>query len=442
MLKSRFQGAHAAKAKPLVVAVEMGYGHLRAAYTLADAFGVDVVRVDLPPFAGRAETRLWKTALHAYAMLSRGSEQPIWGAAAQWALGKITAIAPPPTNGSFERPNFFSRAADFLTGNLIGRKLRTVADMAGRRILATFPAPAFAAQRLPGAQVFCLATDTDLNRGWAPVAADKSRVRYFAPTARAVDRLRSFGVRPELIHLTGFPLPARLVDEAPRALARRLQRLDPSASFRKRPPDGFDAFDRRYRPAAGRGPISFTIAIGGAGAQTQQACALVESLREPVSKGKIELRLIAGVRTDVAQALAQTVNSAGLGDRLGRGVEMRLAANLKHYFRMFDDCLASTDLLWTKPSELAFYAALGIPLLLSAPVGAQEIANRNWLLSHGAALDAEDPRSVAKRIEGWLAKGELCRAAWSGYSRLDRNGLDHIVDIISTTSSHEISFTL
>ena len=429
------------KPKPLVVAVEMGYGHLRAAYTLADAFGVDVVRMDQPPFAGRAETLLWKSALHSYAMLSRGSEHETWGAAAQWALGKITAIAPPPTNGSLERPNLFSRAADFLTGNLIGRKLRAVAEADGRRVLATFPAPAFAAQRLPGAQVFCLATDTDLNRGWAPVAAEKSRVRYFAPTARVVDRLRSFGVRSELIHLTGFPLPARLVEKAPTALACRLQRLDTSAAFRRHPPKGFAEFSRRHTPADDEGPIALTVAIGGAGAQTRQARALVESLQELVRSGKVKLTLIAGVRVDVAQALGQTVNGAGLGDRIGRGVEIHLASSLREYFRIFDDCLAATHLLWTKPSELAFYAALGIPLLLSAPVGAQEIANRNWLLSRGAALDAGDPRSLADRLERWLHEGELCRAAWSGYSGLARDGLDHIVDIVSTTSSRDISYT-
>ena len=37
-------------------------------------------------------------------------------------------------------------------------------------------------------------------------------------------------------------------------------------------------------------------------------------------------------------------------------------------------------MLWTKPSEMTFYAALGIPLILAPPLGAHERYNRRWAL--------------------------------------------------------------
>jgi hypothetical protein len=434
MVECLFNAAPATAAKPMVVAVEMGYGHLRAAHTLADAFGVDVVRMDRGPLAGAVETLLWKATLKSYAMLSKASQAPVVGIAGHWALGKITAIAATPKSGITEPANLFCRAADSLSGSFIGRKLRTVTATAGRPLLATYPAPAFAVQHLPGVRVFCLATDTDLNRAWAPVAADRCRITYFAPTSGVVDRLRSFGVRPERIHLTGFPLPPMLVREAPNAIAHRLRRLDPSSAFRNQPPAGFAPIDGQYCKSLDREPICLTVAIGGAGAQVTQACLIVQSLRKLVHEGKMEIKLMAGVRPHVARVLARQLTQASLGEYLGCGIEICLASSLSEYFRLFDACLASTDLLWTKPSELAFYAALGIPLLLAPPVGAQEVANRNWLLSHGAALDAGEPLSIAGRLERWLVDGDLCRAAWAGYSTLERNGLDRIVDITSNDS--------
>ena len=35
--------------RPVVAAIDMGYGHLRAAAPLADALGVPMLQMDLPP---------------------------------------------------------------------------------------------------------------------------------------------------------------------------------------------------------------------------------------------------------------------------------------------------------------------------------------------------------------------------------------------------------
>jgi hypothetical protein len=56
--------------KLLVAAVDMGYGHLRAAHTLAKACGVPAHQVDRFPFASPREEQLWNVLRFAYTALS------------------------------------------------------------------------------------------------------------------------------------------------------------------------------------------------------------------------------------------------------------------------------------------------------------------------------------------------------------------------------------
>ena len=56
------------------------------------------------------------------------------------------------------------------------------------------------------------------------------------------------------------------------------------------------------------------------------------------------------------------------------------------YFQRFRALLAETDVLWTKPSELTFFGALGLPLLLAPPVGIHESYNLRWAREAGWEL--------------------------------------------------------
>jgi UDP-N-acetylglucosamine:LPS N-acetylglucosamine transferase len=95
-----------------------------------------------------------------------------------------------------------------------------------------------------------------------------------------------------------------------------------------------------------------------------------------------------------------------------------------------DELLAGADVLWTKPSELVFYAALGLPLVLSWPVGVHERYNRRWVEEHGAGLRQRDPGAVAEHVAEWLVDGTLAAAAWSGFTRLPNRGLYEILDAL------------
>ena len=217
-------------------------------------------------------------------------------------------------------------------------------------------------------RVFCVATDTDLNRIWAPAEPRRSRIQYLVPTRRAARRLRSYGVPEDRITFTGFPLPDVLVGGPSLAtleanLAARVVRLDPAGEFRRSRPGGARALPRR---AAARG--------GGAGpARSRSRSAaperrpgwrreLLPGFRRALEGGTLRICLVAGVRADVDARFREIVQRrAGMEPLLGGALEILLAPTFREYYARFNALLARTDVLWTKPSELTFYGALGIP---------------------------------------------------------------------------------
>ena len=140
----------------------------------------------------------------------------------------------------------------------------------------------------------------------------------------------------------------------------------------------------------------------------------------------MRLTLVAGVRPEVAARFERLVREHGLERR----VEILRADTLDEYFRRFDELLARTDVLWTKPSELTFFGALGLALVLSPPVGVHEGYNRRWAREHGAALKQRDARYAGQWLVEALEDGLLAAAAWSGYLRLPKFGLYRILRAI------------
>ena len=105
------------------------------------------------------------------------------------------------------------------------------------------------------------------------------------------------------------------------------------------------------------------------------------------------------------------------------------------YFKRFTEVLRKTDILWTKPSELSFYAALGIPLLLSPPIGSQEVQNQKWLVRLGSAIPQLKVEYAAEWIVDFLNQGLFAEAAMQGFVEMERNGVKNIMRVIDSRSS-------
>ncbi len=434
----------------MVTAVVMGYGHLRAAHALAEALGVELVRADRRPYSTASEQALWSLARWLYDGLSRASQGRLTGWLLRPALELLTRIGPPPGASDSTRPTAAARLLARLVGSgndpgkgvgqavgqAAGQGVVEAARRAGRPLLTTYFLPALAAQRSGYRPTYCLVTDTDLSRAWVPAAAAETVVTYLAPSGQAADRLRSYGVPAEQVVETGFPLPPALLGgpDLPTLrhhLAARLARLDPTGTFRAAHREEIEHDLGETVAPADRRPPLLTYAVGGAGAQAALARAILVDLAPAILQGRLRLGLVAGSRPALATRFTRWAERLGLGAALGEGGLTILAeGDVERYFARFHALLAETDVLWTKPSEMTFFAALGLPLLLAPPVGAQERANRRWALDAGVAF----PRETASGTGRWLSRrlddGTLAAAAWTGFRRLPADGVYRIRALI------------
>jgi hypothetical protein len=82
------------RAKPTVVAIDMGYGHLRPARTIATMLRCPVLHADQPPLADAEERERWATTRRFYETMSRVSAAPWVGKPFQAILNAATSIPP------------------------------------------------------------------------------------------------------------------------------------------------------------------------------------------------------------------------------------------------------------------------------------------------------------------------------------------------------------
>ncbi len=421
---------------PVVASVEMGYGHLRAAHALASALGAEVLHVDRPPLVAAEELRLWRTSRRFYEITSRASQLPIVGAPLRSLLESLTSIPHLHPQRDLSAPTLQVRSLHRLIEKGLGRGLVDYLESTGAPLLTTFFAPALCADHYGREQVYCVVTDVDINRTWVGLHPQRSKVVYLTPSRRAIHRLRAYGVARERIEYTGFPLPHELIGGPDltilrRNLAARLVRLDRKHVFRDEVRGEIHHFlGDLPQEQEGRPPL-VTFSVGGAGAQANLARSLLQGLRSLIEEDRLRLCLAAGVRTETAAKFHQWVKEARLDDRLGSGVDVFLAASIDEYFPRFNALLAETDVLWTKPSEMTFFSALGLPLILSAPVGVHERYNRRWAIENGPGLRQRDPFYAEYWMREWLNEGTLAAAAWYGFLRMPKFGLYQILERVS-----------
>jgi hypothetical protein len=416
--------------KTAVVAIEMGYGHLRPARSLAQQLGVEVMHADRPPLADPEEQRKWQTTRQIYEVMSRVSGLPVVGSPLRGMLNSITNI---PTLYPFRDLSAATPAVKLLEHQAkqgLGRSIVSYLQERNLTLLTTFYSPAILADYHGYDRIYCVVTDSDVNRVWAPIKPRSSKIRYFAGSGRVVRRLRAYGVAQSQIELTGFPLPHALVggpdaEVLLRNLRQRLVRLDPKGVFRQ-------SFARDLEQL---GPLPevdepphLVFAVGGSGAQVELAAYFLPSLKPLLEAQRLRLTLVAGVRSEVRDRFVYEIERNHLTSLAQRAVKVLYEPQLESYFQRFEETLAEADVLWTKPSELVFYAGLGIPLLLAPPVGIHESYNLRWARENGAGLKQRDPSVIGDRLLEHLHDGNLAAAAWAGYRRLPNRGLYRILE--------------
>ncbi|MGM0558327.1 MAG: hypothetical protein ACQEVA_18225 [Myxococcota bacterium] len=418
-----------------LVSIDMGYGHLRAAHPLADALDTELLYVDEPPLADTEDQTLWGYTRKYYEGLTRISTIPMLGAPMEYVVDEITAIEPLHPRRDLSAPNggvqVLDRAAEFGLGQGMVERLRE----GGSTLLTTFYSPAIIADRAGCEDVFCVVTDSDINRVWAPLDGSKSNIQYLTPSRRASRRMEAYGVRPENIHFTGFPLPPELLGGpdlpvARKDLAARLVRLDRNGVFREQYGDILERELGELPEEQAEETPRLLFAIGGAGAQVELAAEFLPGIRDAILDGELELTLVAGVRDEVKARFKALLRGVGLLEALGGPVEILHEPTFEPYYRRFNQRLRTTDILWTKPSEMTFYGGLGMAMLFSPAVGVHEKYNRRWAVEAGAGLVQRELDVTWDWLTEWLEDGTLAAAAWSGFMRLPTRGTYRIAELV------------
>ncbi|MBD3281769.1 hypothetical protein GF391_03415 [Candidatus Uhrbacteria bacterium] len=422
-----------------VLSVNMGYGHDRAAYALKEIADGGIIKMNDYPGIPKRDKKLWSQSRRGYEYVSRLKPIPLIGDIAFAIMDKIQEIDEFYPRRDLSDPTYQVHQTYYMIEKLgMGKHLIDKLAKDPKPLICTFFTGAFAAEVFdyPG-DIYCQVCDADMARVWVPKDPKKSRIKYFAPNGRVVERLKLYGVRGENIFHTGFPLPREVIgglnnETCKKDMMHRICNLDPQGIFLKK-------YFKTIESEVGVGscnvkkdhPLTLMFAIGGAGAQRQLAMDILTSLKSPIKRNKLRLRLMAGTKKIVAKQFESTVKQLGMKNLIDKKIFIDYFPDRKSYFKKFNQVLRKTDIVWTKPSEMSFYCALGMPILMAPTIGSQEDFNRTWLMYIGAGVDQANPKYANEWLFDWINSGGLARAAWNGYMEAPQHGAYRIESIIT-----------
>ena len=427
--------------KAYIVSVDMGYGHERAAYALRHLAEGGIIVANNYPGIPKKDKSLWLKVRKFYETISRLKPIPVIGNLIFEAVDRAQTIELFYPRRDLSRPTiqvrqiYHSIEHHNFQKDLIDRLAKKPLPM-----ICTFFSPAFAAEYFgyPG-EIYCVVTDADCSRAWVAKNPKGSRIKYFAPNGRVVERLKLYGVKEKNIYLTGFPLPKELIGGPDAKIIRkdlppRLCNLDPNGIFLVKYHKtlathlGRDVA-RCYRR---RSPPTLVFTVGGAGAQRDLGVQILESLVDKIRDSKIRLVLVAGTNEGLALYFKRQIAKLRLNKKLGTYVEVVYKPNKRQYFEEFSKILHTTDILWTKPSEMSFYTGLGIPIIMAPPIGSQEQFNKIWLKMVGGGVTQNNPKYTNEWLFDWINSGGLARMAWNGFIEAPTHGAFRIEEIITS----------
>lgn len=249
--------------------------------------------------------------------------------------------------------------------------------------------------------VWVQVTDFDLHGMWVI----PRMTGYFAASEEVAFRMRAAGIPAERIQASGIPVMPGFVAPLDRKACAQGFGLDPAL---------------RTILLMGGG--------GGLGGLDEVAASLLR-LGQGGTTQDFQLIVLAGRNLEALTRLRT----------LAAGHPARLFP-----FGFTDEVprfMACSDLAITKPGGLTTSEclAMGVPMLLNAPIPGQEESNADYLLEHGAALKAVDTVALEYRVAMLLAEPERLQrmhaaAAALGRPHAAREVLRSVADVLDAPS--------
>lgn len=336
----------------LLLSVSAGAGHVRAADALdatvkalaAEGHDVEAGHLDVMDYVPSSFRRIY-----ADFYLGLITHYPrLWG-----MLYRITDDT---------RPEAITQRMRRTIERLNTHRLRAaIADFAPDAIVCThfLPAEMLMRQIRKGrvkAPVYLQVTDFDLHRMWVvPEMAG-----YFAASPEIAHRMRAVGLPADRVHTTGIPVM----------------------------PAFAEAHDRHALATAfGLDPAMPTYLVMGGGAGVGALDTLADTLL--ASADGFQLVVLAGRNEEMLERLRHLAAARYAGRLFPQG-----------YTHHVERLMACSDLAITKPGGLTTSEclAMGLPMIVNAPIPGQEERNADYLLEQGAAWKAIDGVALGWRL--------------------------------------------
>ncbi|MFZ6691639.1 MGDG synthase family glycosyltransferase [Undibacterium sp. SXout20W] len=274
--------------------------------------------------------------------------------------------------------------------------LKTIADFAPDAIVCThfLPAELLSCLIVKGrlhCPVWVQVTDFDLHRMWI----HENMAGYFAANDEIAERMRQNGIAPDHIHITGIPVMP-----------------------------GFMLHPERAECAAALGlnPAKPTVLLMGGGA----GLGGLDQVAQRLLALEVDFQLIVLAGKNVAALKSLQVIAE---QQQGRLVALGFTDKVERL-------MACSDLVITKPGGLTTSEclAMGLPMIVNAPIPGQEERNADFLLEQGAALKAYDDLSLAYRLELLLSSPDKLHTMRAAATSLGKPNAAS--DVISIVLSH------
>jgi processive 1,2-diacylglycerol beta-glucosyltransferase len=340
------------KKKILLLSVSAGAGHMRAAEALrayADLpeYAVEAKHLDVMDFVTAAFRKVYTD----FYIKLVNKAPTLWG-----YLYQITNEAD--ANSATEK---FRRAVERLNTKPL---LKAIAAFKPDAIICTHFMPAELLSRMLrkntlSCPVWVQVTDFDLHRMWV----HEHMSGYFAANDEVAFRMRAQGIADAAICVTGIPIMP--------AFAQPLDRAECAHEF------GLDA-------------QRTTILLMGGGAGLGSLDAIAERLL--ALEANFQLIVLAGKNAPALAAL----------QALAKRYPKRLVP--QGFTNQVERLMACADLVITKPGGLTTSEclAMGLPMIVNAPIPGQEERNSDFLLEQGVALKAFDRVTLEYRVRHLL----------------------------------------
>ncbi|MBC3831021.1 glycosyltransferase [Undibacterium amnicola] len=251
--------------------------------------------------------------------------------------------------------------------------LREIANLHPDAIICTHFLPAEMLARLIARRelhcpVWVQVTDFDLHRMWVHAGI----AGYFAANQEVAFRLRAHGIAANAIHVTGIPIMPAFAQTLSRAVCAQEFGLDPSR-------------------------LTILLMGGGAGlGNLDELAARLLELRIDLENtcSQCQLVVLAGKNLKSLQALQS----------LAQFYPKRLFPF--GFTSQVERLMACADLVVTKPGGLTTSEclAMGLPMIVNAPIPGQEERNADFVMEQGVALKAVDALALAYRVQELIAQ--------------------------------------